>query len=133
MAYSDKLLKKFGNKKIMIAGMFFIIAELFLFSMFERNTPFILKFSATLMHGLAFSLHYIGLMDYLDRYAHKDMRTTYLATMNIAKTTLATVAGGALGAIVIANFGSAMLMRGGAVCMMFLAVFFLTFVKNPKE
>ncbi|MCL1947637.1 MAG: hypothetical protein FWF51_10905, partial [Chitinivibrionia bacterium] len=94
---------------------------------------FILKFSATLMHGLAFSLHYIGLMDYLDRYAHKDMRTTYLATMNIAKTTLATVAGGALGAIVIANFGSAMLMRGGAVCMIFLAVFFVIFVKNPKE
>ena len=133
MAYSDKLLKRFGNKKIMIAGMFFIIAELFLFSMFQRNTPFILKFSATLMHGLAFSLHYIGLMDYLDRYAHKDMRTTYLATMNIAKTTLATVAGGALGAIVIANFGSSALMRGGAVCMIFLAVFFLTFVKNPKE
>jgi len=133
LAYSHKLLRKFGSRKILIAGIFFIISELFLFSLFKLDTPFILKFLATLMHGLAFSLHYIGLMDYLDRYAHKDMRTAYLATMNIARTTLATVAGGAIGAVVIAHFGSSMLMRGGAVCMVFLAVFFLTFVKSPSE
>jgi predicted MFS family arabinose efflux permease len=72
-------------------------------------------------------------MDYLDRYAHKDMKTTYLASMNIARMTLATVAGGAIGAVVIANFGSTMLMRGGAVCMMFLAVFFLAVVRSPQE
>ncbi|MDR0304833.1 MAG: MFS transporter [Chitinispirillales bacterium] len=133
LAYSDKLLKKFGSRKILIAGIFFIVLELFLFSLFELDTPFILKFLATLMHGLAFSLHYIGLMDYLDRYAHKDMRTTYLATMNIARTTLATVAGGAIGAVIIAHFNSSALMRSGAVCMMFLAVFFLVFVKSPNE
>jgi len=133
LAYSHKLLKKFGSRKILLAGIFFIISELFLFSLFRLDTPFALKFAATLMHGLAFSLHYIGLMDYLDRYAHKDMRTTYLAAMNIARTTLATVAGGAIGAVVIAHWGSSMLMRGGAVCMMFLAVFFLLFVKSPRD
>jgi predicted MFS family arabinose efflux permease len=135
LANADKLLKKFGSKRLLIAGMFCIIMKLFLFSLLELETSFYwqLLIIATLMHGLAFSLHYIALMDYLDRYAHKDMRTTYLATMNIAKTTLAGVAGGAIGAVVIANFGSAMLMRGSAVCTAFLAVFFILFVKSPKE
>jgi PPP family 3-phenylpropionic acid transporter len=133
LAYSDKLLKKFESKKLLLAGMLFYMLELFLFSLFTLETPFYLKFLATLMHGLAFSLHYIALMDYLDRYAHKDMKTTYLASMNIARTTLATVAGGAIGALVIANFGSTMLMRGGAIGIAFLAVFFVLFVKKPRE
>jgi len=132
LAFSGKLLHKFGSRNILISGIIFIVLELFLFSLFELETPFILKFLATLMHGLAFSLHYIGLMDYLDRYSHKDMRTTYLAAMNIAKTTLATVVGGAVGAVIIANFGSQMLMRGGAVGMLFLIIFFLVYVKSPK-
>lgn len=135
LANADKLLKKFGSKKLLMAGMFCIIMKLFLFSLLEYDSIFywVIFVMATLMHGLAFSLHYIALMDYLDRYAHKNMKTTYLATMNIAKTTLAGVAGGAIGAVIIANFGSAMLMRLGAVGVVFLAVFFLLFVKNPQE
>jgi predicted MFS family arabinose efflux permease len=133
LANSDKLLKKFGSKKLFIAGFVAIIIQLYLFSLFTAEMPFAFKFAATLIHGLSFSLNYIALMDYLDRYAHKDMKTSYLAAKNISRTTLATVVGGALGGIIIANFGATMLMRGGAVAMVFMAIFFLLFVKSPTE
>lgn len=138
LANSEKILKKFGRRKVFLAGMFFIMLKLFLFSLLTINTEiaslkFLLILLATLTHGLAFSLHYIAYMDYLNAYAHKDMRTSYLAAMNIAKTTLATFAGGAIGAVVIANFGSEMIMRGGGFSIIFLAIFFMLFVKNPRE
>ena len=135
LANADKLLKKFGSKKLFLAGMFFIMLKLIFFSLLESATSLYWLFLvlATLTHGLAFSFHFIALMDYLDRYAHKDMKTSYIAVMTIVRQTFAAVAGGAIGAIVIANFGSAMLMRGGAVAMVFLAIFFLLFVKNPSE
>ena len=135
LAKADKLLQKFGSKKLFLAGMFFVMLKLLFFSLLQTGTAlyWVFLILATLTHGLAFSLHFIALMDYLDRYAHKDMKTTYIAAMTIVRGTFAGVAGGAIGALVIANFGSTMLMRGGAGAMIFLAVFFLLFVKNPRE
>ena len=135
LANADKLLKKFGSKKLFLAGMFCIMLKLLFFSQLQTGTSlyWVFLILATLTHGLAFSFHFIALMDYLDRYAHKDMKTSYIAAMTIVRGTFAGVAGGAIGAVVIANFGSTMLMQGGAAAMVFLAVFFLLFVKNPRE
>lgn len=133
MKNSDKLLNKFGSRKILFAGICLIALQLFLFSTFTPDMPFILKFIPAMLHGMSFALHFIGTINYLDSYAPQNMKATYLTTMYIARSVFAAVIGGALGATVIYNFGTATLMRGGAACMIFMALFFLVFVKSPKE
>jgi len=133
MKNSDKLLHRFGSRKILLAGISFIALQLLLLSTLTPEMPFILKFMPAMLHGVSFALHFIGTINYLDSYAPQNMKATYLTTMYIARSVFAAVIGGALGATVIHNFGTAMLMRGGAVCMVLMALFFVLFVKLPKE
>jgi len=133
MKNSDKLLHKFGSRNILLSGISFIALQLLLLSFLTPDMPFILKFMPAMLHGVSFALHFIGTINYLDSYAPQNMKATYLTTMYIARSVFAAVIGGAVGATVIHNFGTSILMRGGAVGMILMAVFFVMFVKRPKE
>ena len=130
MHYSGFLIEKFGNRWLITTGLLLIALKLYLFSLFTLETPFYIKLLVSLVHGPAFSLHYLGMVDYVDRHAHKDMRATYMGLLGIARSVVAGFAGGIIGAMIISRWGGASLMSGGSVAMILLAIFFVTIIRG---
>ena len=130
MHYSAFLMKKFGNRWLIMTGLLLIALKLYLFSKFTIDTPFYVKLLVSLVHGPAFSLHYLGMVDYVDRHAHKDLRATYMGLLGVARSVVAGFAGGIIGALVIAQWGGASLMSYGAGAMILLSILFITVIRG---
>ena len=130
MLYSHKLIRRMGNRWYIVVGMALNAARLFLFSQFTLETPFLWKFSVALLQGPAFAFTFNGMIDFVDRRAHENMRATYFALTTVARFTLAGSLGGLLGGIIINNWGAAMLMRWGSYVLIALILFFLVFVRG---
>lgn len=132
MIYSNKLLNRFGNRGVLIVGLSLNILRLYLFSLFTQATPFHLKFGAALIHGPAFGLTHIALIDLIDRQAHNDMRATYMSIASVVRMAIAASIGGLLGSFVIKNWGGSSLMRISAVANFGLILFFFFIVKGHR-
>lgn len=135
MLYSHKLIKKFGNRWLIVVGMALDIIRLLLFSLFTKDVPFLYKFGAALIHGPAFGLKFIGVIDFVDRQAHEKMRATYMSITSIARMSIAAAIGGFVGGWVIKQWGGAFLMKSAGVVNILLIFFFVFVVRghSPKE
>ena len=134
MRYSNKILARFGNRKLIVTGMTLNVIRLLLFSIFTMQTPYAFKFLTALLHGPAFAFTHIGLIDYIDRQAHHTMRATYLNVASIVQNTVGASVGGIVGSVIIKELGSAALLRWSGVALGVLVFFFLAAVKNnPRQ
>lgn len=130
MIYSHKLISRLGNRWFIVIGLTLNAIRLFLFSHFTLETPFFWKFLAALIQGPAFAFSFNGIIDFVDRQAHEDMRATYLSLMNVARFTVAGSLAGFLGMMVIKQWGTSALMNIGGYSFAGLVVFFLVFVRG---
>lgn len=111
MKFSRKLIGAFGNRWLIAAGLLLNGIRLILFSLFTMETPFVWKWAAALLQGPGFGLIHLGVIDFVDRRAHPDMRATYLSIMNVARMSLASALGGILGSWLIKWRDAAFLMQ----------------------
>jgi len=74
MKYSRTLIDTFGNARLIMLGLLFNGLRLILFSFFTLETPYLWKLTASLLQGPGFGLTHIGIIDFVDRQAHPDMR-----------------------------------------------------------
>lgn len=130
MLYSHSLLRRLGNRWFIVIGLSFNAIQLLLFSWFTLQTPFIWKFTVALLQGPAFAFTFNGIIDFVDRQAHKDMRATYMSLMNISRFTVAASLGGLIGGTIVKTLGASALMRFGGYSLFALMIFFLVFVKG---
>ena len=126
MKYSRTLIDLFGNRWLIVSGLLLSGIRLILFSLFTVETPFAWKVGAALLQGPGFGLMQIGIIDFVDRRAHPEMRATYLSIMTVARMSLASALGGILGSWLIKHWGAAFLMRfcgfGSVVLILFFAL-----------
>lgn len=132
MLYSHKLIRRMGNRWFIVVGMGLNAIRLFLFSQFTLETPFFWKFTVALLQGPAFAFTFNGIIDFVDRQAHENMRATYLALTTVIRFTLASSFAGLLGGLVINSWGTAVLMRSGSYMFIVLVVIFLVFVRGHR-
>lgn len=132
MLYSHKLINRLGNRWFIVVGLALNALRLFLFSKFTLGTPFLWKFTVALLQGPAFAFTFNGMIDFVDRQAHENMRATYLSLTTVARFTLAGSLGGLLGGIVINVWDAAMLMHLGGYALAALIIFFLVIVRGHK-
>jgi MFS family permease len=111
MIFSRGLIDRFGNRRLIVSGLLINGIRLLLFSLFTPETPFAWKWAAALLQGPGFGLAQIGIIDFVDRRAHPDMRATYLSIANVARMSVASAIGGILGSWLIGQWGSAFLMQ----------------------
>lgn len=130
MKYSQLLLDRFGNHRLIVAGLFLNGIRLLLFSLFTMETPFVWKWAAALLQGPGFGLLQIGMIDVVDRQAHPAMRATYLSIAATARMSLASALGGILGSWLIAQGGGALLMQVCGVGSIALILFFVMLVRR---
>ena len=104
--------------------------RLILFSFFTLGMPYLWKWAAALLQGPGFALTHLGIIDFVDRQAHPDMRATYLSIRNVARMSVASSLGGILGSWLIERWGSAFLMQFCGWGSIFLAFFFTSLVRR---
>jgi PPP family 3-phenylpropionic acid transporter len=132
MKYSRTLIDTLGNARLIMLGLLFNGLRLILFSFFTLETPYLWKLTASLLQGPGFGLTHIGVIDFVDRQAHPDMRATYMGIMNVARMSLASALGGIMGSWMIAQWGSAFLMQFCGVGLIALIFYFAFLVKKPS-
>jgi PPP family 3-phenylpropionic acid transporter len=124
MKFSRTLIDTLGNARLIMLGLLFNGLRLILFSFFTLETPYLWKLTASLLQGPGFGLTHIGIIDFVDRQAHPDMRATYMNIMNVARMSLASALGGIMGSWMIAQWGSAFLMQFCGFGLIALIFFF---------
>lgn len=130
MLHSHEILKRFGNRRLIILGLSINALRLFLFGMFTVHTPYAWKFLIALLQGPAFAFTQIGTIDYIDRHAHPKLRATYLSVASVTQNTIGASAGGIIGSVIIRQLGTASLLKLSGIAMIGLVFFFLAAVKN---
>jgi PPP family 3-phenylpropionic acid transporter len=128
MKFSRTLIDTLGNARLIMLGLLFNGLRLILFSFFTLETPYLWKLAASLLQGPGFGLTHIGIIDFVDRQAHPDMRATYMSIMNVARMSLASALGGIMGSWMIAQWGSAFLMQFcgfGSISLIFYFTFLI--------
>jgi MFS transporter, PPP family, 3-phenylpropionic acid transporter len=130
MLHSHGIIKRFGNRRLIVLGLAINALRLFLFGMFTVHTPYAWKFLIALLQGPAFALTHLGIIDYIDRQAHHSMRATYLSVASVTQNTFGASAGGIIGSVIIRQLGTANLLRLSGIGLLCLAFFFLAAVKT---
>ncbi len=124
MRYSRFFIERFGNRRLIVFGLFLNGIRLILFSLFTMATPFVWKWAAALLQGPGFGCLQLGIIDFVDRRAHPDMRATYLGIANAARMSVASALGGIAGSWVIGRWGSPALMQVcGVGCLALIFLF----------
>jgi predicted MFS family arabinose efflux permease len=133
MLLSRRLIDRFGNRWLIIFGLLLSGVRLILFSFFTRETPYLWKWTAALLQGPGFSLMHLGIIDFVDRRAHPDMRATYVTILNVARISLASAVGGITGSWLIKQWGSAFLMQFCGLASIALIFLFLWLLRRFGE
>jgi MFS family permease len=133
MKFSRTLIEVFGNRWLIIMGLLFNGVRLILYSFFTQETPFLWKLTASLLQGPGFGLTHIGIIDFVDRQAHVNMRATYMSLMNVARMSVASALGGIMGSWLIKQWGSAFLMLFCGVGSIALILFFVFLVRRRDD
>jgi PPP family 3-phenylpropionic acid transporter len=133
MKFSRTLIESFGNARLIMLGLLFNGFRLILFSFFTLETPYLWKLTASFLQGPGFGLTHIGIIDFVDRQAHPDMRATYMSIMNVARMSVASALGGVMGSWIIAQWGSALLMQFCGFGLIALIFFFAFLVRRHSR
>ena len=130
MMFSRQLIRRFGNRWLIVFGLLFDGVRLILFSLFTPETSFWLKWSAASLQGAGYGLVQLGTIDFVDRQSHDDMKSIYMNITGLVRRTLASSVGGKLGASIIATYGANQLMMGTGVGSLVLMLFFGLLVRG---
>lgn len=133
MMFSRALMDTFGNGRLIMMGLLVNGIRLILFSFFTLETAFLWKLAASLLQGPGFGLTHIGIIDFVDRQAHPDMRATYMVIMNVARMSLASALGGIMGSWMITLWGSAFLMQFCGAGLISLIFYFTLLLDRPHR
>jgi PPP family 3-phenylpropionic acid transporter len=133
LLFSRRLIDRFGNRWLIVSGLLLNGIRLILFSFFTRETPYVWKWTAALLQGPGFSLMHLGIIDFVDRRAHPDMRATYITILNVARISLASAVGGITGSWLIKQWGSAFLMQFCGLASIALIFLFLWLLRRCEE
>lgn len=127
--WSDRLIRRIGNRGMITAGAAVTTIKLVLFVLFSGGGSAAALVLAQLLMGPGFVLLYAGIVDLADRRAHPHLRATYQNLTHVAST-MAQAAGGLLAPAVLAASGSRGLMTGAAALVAAAAAYFLLFVRG---
>jgi MFS family permease len=130
MLFSRELIDAIGNRWLIVSGLLLNGIRLILFSYFTLETPFFWKWAAALLQGPGFGLMQLGIIDFVDRRAHPEMRATYMGIMNVARLSLASALGGIMGSWMIRQWGCASLMLSCGYGSLGLILFFAWMIRK---
>jgi len=105
MYTSEKILKNIGPKKMIVLGSMIESFKLFIFILIATKGNGWMFFPVQLLHGVAYSLQYCGMVNHTDTLSHPNMRTTYQSLFHLTWS-LGSAFGGLWGSFIIKNLGS---------------------------
>jgi len=128
MYFSERILKKLGSKKMIISGSVIESVKLLIFILIALHGKNWLFFPVQLLHGVAYSMQYCGMVNFTDSLAHPDMRTTYQSIFHLTWS-LGAALGGLWASFIIKNLGSIWLI-GLDSAVLLLCIPIILFIKS---
>jgi PPP family 3-phenylpropionic acid transporter len=106
MGLAPNIQKRFGVEKMIVAGSLILIAKLALLYFLAPLHNSWLMIGAMSLHGIGYALQFNGVIQFVNRSAHPDLRGTYMQMMSVIGLTLPAVLSSLFSAFIIARLGS---------------------------
>ncbi len=131
MFHAGRIRKGIGERGMMLAGSFFMLAKLVLLVTMTRAKSTLFFILIQSMHGLGYALFILGAIYLMDRRAHEDLRAMYQNLFQLVWS-MAMAAGGLLAGFIIQRFGNLRLMAVDAAIVTCSIPYLLIFVRERE-
>ncbi len=118
---TEKLLPRWGYRRMIVAGVLIQIVKLVLFAILGKTAPPLVFILIQSLHGFSFPLQYAAWVSFLNSKAHVDLKATY-QNFNQLVFTLGGAIGGFLASVVMGTLGARWMM-GLAALTVLLSLF----------
>jgi MFS family permease len=129
MFFSRKIKALVGNRGMIVAGSLVMILKLYFLVQVSHTKATWLFILVHCMHGVGFSLFFLGIIDIMDRRAHEDLRATYQNLFYLVWS-FAIACGSLFAGYVIGRYGNTSLMAADGAIAAAALTFFLVFVRG---
>ena len=130
MFFNRQLLERIGNRWMIAGGLLVSTTKLAIFAaLADSRATAIIAVAQIAFGGLGFALMISGVVNLIDRRAHKDLRATYQNLYHLIFT-VGYALGGLFAAFIIEHLGSSWLMGLDSVLLVCAVVFFLVLVRG---
>ncbi|MBN2737876.1 MAG: MFS transporter [Spirochaetales bacterium] len=131
MLYSRKIINHLGNRKMIIIGTSMLALKLLLLVFVAPLKNPLLMILAMSVHGIGYGLQFVGMINYLDELAPREMKNTYMNLFNVLGVSIAIALGTKFTAFIIEIFDSQLMMIINAGIILLSVVYFILLVKTP--
>ncbi|MEJ2664066.1 MAG: MFS transporter [Spirochaetia bacterium] len=124
MYFSGVIARKLGSYRMVLWGAVFMVMKNLLLAFITPLGLTIPVLAVNMLHGLGFGLWFLGIINLIDAWAHKNMRAIYMNLFTLLGTKLP-LAAGVLASAVVIHFLNSDWMMIINICASFLAIFYL--------
>jgi predicted MFS family arabinose efflux permease len=129
MFLSRSLIERLGNRWMIVSGVLLSAVKLLLFMLIAASGNTWWFIPVQMLHGMGFSLMWLGQINLIDRQSHEDMRAIYQSLFHLVHN-MAAALGGFFAALVIRMLGSTWLMGVDGILLLLAGVYFISAVRG---
>jgi MFS family permease len=133
MFYAGVLKKLAGDKMMVILGTFLLGVRLILLAYLTNINSIWTLFFIMSLNGVGFGIQINGMMNLIDKWAHKDLRSIYMTLYTTVGICLPVAFGSLFSAYVIKHFDSPRMMLANGLIVMLGIIYFAFAVKDREK
>lgn len=130
---SSEILKKLGTRNMIIWGTAFLGLKTFLLSVVAPLGMIVPVLLVMMLHGVGYSLQFNGFIDFLNKRAHKSLRSTYINIFFVFSMNMASAVGALTSTFIIDHLGSSWMMIINSLIAVGSIFYFVFFVKEGQS
>jgi MFS family permease len=132
MYFSRSIIKKIGGSNMILIGTGFLTLKVLLLALLVPLKSPVLTLFAMSIHGIGYGLQFNGMIHFIDRLSHKDLRSTYMNLFGVVSTSISSSLGGVFSAFIIKLTNSTWMMYINAGIAVISIFYFLIFMKKGE-
>ena len=133
MLTAGRIMQKIGNRKMIIYGTLLLILKILLIVVLSWFHIPVLIILPMLLHGAGYGLQLNGIVNFVDKCAHRDLKTTYMTLYTVFGLGLAKAFGNLFSSFIINILDSSWMMLLNAAIAALSLLFFIFIVKEKTE
>jgi len=130
MFLAQPITRRIGSRAMVIIGTSILALKLYLLAILAPFMLHWLLIAVMILNGLGFGLQVNGIINLIDRWAHKDMRATYMSIYAMIGVYIAMACGNLFSSFILKVLGDIWMMLINAIIVTVGIFYFIIFVKD---
>lgn len=130
MFLAQPITRRIGSRAMVIIGTGILTIKLYLFAILAPFMLHWLLIAVMILNGLGFGLQLNGIINLIDKWAHKDMRATYMSIYAMFGVYIAMACGNLFCSFILKTLGDIWMMLINALVITLGIIYFIIFVKE---